>query len=349
MYIKTPNLLFFSARLKLTAWYVGIILFITGAISCVFYLRASLIIHQQFNQIEQRWQKEQRRSSTPPEEVQIGLLILADNLHSAKRDLAMQLLFINAGIAVFVSISGYILSGKTLAPIQKVYEEQKRFITDAAHELRTPITALKTSLEVNLMDKKLPKLSQIILKENLEDVVQLEKLATRLLRLSHPEKIVSNLQTQPLDEITQSALRVVEPLAKKKKITLEYTPPHKELMIPGEKDSLIELLLIILDNAIKYSPSKTTISVVATSRSSYAHIAITDQGVGIPPDDVPHIFDRFYRVDVSRTEAFSNADFHSHGLGLSIAQKIVYEHRGKISVKSTLSEGTTFVISLPLR
>jgi signal transduction histidine kinase len=131
-------------------------------------------------------------------------------------------------------------------------------------------------------------------------------------------------------------------LAAKKHITIINT--SNNLYVLGLRQNLVELFIILLDNAIKYSESNTTITIRSKKTRTYALIDIKDEGVGISKNDIAHIFDRFYRSDKSRSKEV----IKGYGLGLSIAQKIVEEHRGKIEVTSTMNKGSTFTIYLPL-
>ena len=222
-------------------------------------------------------------------------------------------------------------------------EEQKRFIGDAAHELKTPITALKTSLEVNLMDKDLDTKSHNILRENLEDVASLESLTKSLLHLARLDGQQSKFSEINLTEIIDRAIKHVRPLAKKKNVTLNTNQISQKLMIKGDKEMILDLLLIFLDNAIKFSPEKSQISLIVKPLANQVVIKIKDTGIGIAKHHLPHIFDRFYRVDQAR----SNSDEGGHGLGLAVAKQIIDQHHGSVSVKSEVGKGTTFTIKLP--
>lgn len=335
--------MFSSARFHLTMLYVFIILMITGAISFLFYIQTSLVIENRFRQIELRWQKEyfpqyniQNYSYQPP-------IFFAKDISDAKRAIILQLLLVNGCIAAMVGILGYYLSGRTLSPIKDVYQAQKQFIADAAHELKTPITALKTSLEVNMMDPHLSELTKRILKENFEDVLNLETLTNNLLKLARFEQSKVEFTAVSIKEILEQAIKMVKPLAKKKKITINIVKQEKDTTVEGDKTGLTEVLVILLDNAVKYSPAETTIDVAIRKTRGNFFILVQDHGVGIPKQHLPHIFDRFYRIDTSR----SKVNAVGHGLGLSIAQKIMKEHHGSLTVKSVIDQGSTFIMQLP--
>lgn len=330
--------MFTSARFKLTGWYLLIILVMTGTLSGLFYLRTSYVLEQEFRRIEQRF----LRNGYYTPSISLQLQIVAEDLDNTRRQILLQILSINGLIAVFFGVAGFILSGKTLQPIKETMQEQKRFIADAAHELRTPLTALKTSLEVNLMDESLSKKSRVILQENLEDVTSLEQLTNSLLRLSRLEDHRSHFESVFISDTLTKAIKHVKPLANKKSITFEQSVP-KDLIISGDPGALLDLCIIFLDNAIKYSHPKSTVGVTACTRRSEIQLEISDSGVGISKEHVEHIFDRFYRVDQAR----SKLDSGGYGLGLAVAQKIMTQHQGSISVRSELGKGTTFTLRFP--
>jgi signal transduction histidine kinase len=257
--------------------------------------------------------------------------------------LKIMLLIINISILGLSGIAAYFLAGKTLKPIKKMMDDQNRFVTDASHELRTPLTSIRTEIEVNLRDKNLNlKDSKKLLQSNLEEVIHLQSLTDYLMELT-PTGFNDNLmKIVSLKETMNKSINNISVLTVKKKI--EIINEIQDIHVLGLQQNLIELFIILLDNAIKYSDSKTTITITSTTSRTYALIHITDQGMGMSQNDISHIFDRFYRSDKSRSK--DNAK--GYGLGLSIAQKIVHEHKGKIEVKSTLNKGSTFIIYLPL-
>jgi signal transduction histidine kinase len=144
-----------------------------------------------------------------------------------------------------------------------------------------------------------------------------------------------------LQPIVEKAITQIDPLLRDKVITLKKDI-HDGVLF-GNADLLTELMAILLDNAVKYSPKATTITISSKIQKKDLIILIKDQGVGINREDIPYIFNRFYRADVSRSKI--NVD--GYGLGLSIAKKIVDVHKGLITVQSTVNKGTTFTISLP--
>lgn len=262
-----------------------------------------------------------------------------------KKRLAIQLISINGGIFIFASIAGYFLAGRTLKPISLMVTDQKRFIADASHELKTPITSLRSEIEVGLNDKKMTlKDSKLLLASNLEEVIKLQNLIETLLTLSKKEelRVDNNFQSVSLEKVIANALKKLNGSVKKKNIRINAET--RNIHVRGLEDKLTELFVILLDNAIKFSFDGTRIDIKIQKNSAFARISLKDQGIGISQSDLKHVFDRFYRADFSRVKI----NEQGFGLGLSIAKEIVNLHSGSINVKSKLNKGTEFIVKLPL-
>lgn len=338
--------MFQSARLKLTAWYLAILLTISISFSAVIYRSVSTELDQfarvQRFRIERRLQAEEQIPEELREHLPPSPTIDLQLIEETRRRFLLYLVMVNAGIAAITGVLGYFLAGKTLQPIQTMVDEQNRFIGDASHELRTPLTSLKTTLEVALRDKYIDVNSaKKLMNENLEDVNRLQLLSEQLLQLTQFEKPNDYFPMKKVHvpTIVQHAIRTIQPLAETKSITLHTSVV--EATINGNADALVHLLVIILDNAIKYSHTKSKISLTAQNEKGWVCIRISDSGIGISEKDLTHVFDRFYRADEARTQN----GVGGYGLGLSIAYKIVQSHNGTISIESKKSKGTTVSVS----
>lgn len=334
--------MFESARLKLTAWYLLLIMLVSLSFSAVIYNAISTEINR-FARM-QRFRIERKMVIPFPSDVPRLPSLDPDLVDETKARVLLILGAINAGIFVIAGGLGYFLAGRTLRPIQEMLDEQNRFIADASHELRTPITALKSNIEVTLMENKVsPTDAKKVLQDGLRDVNQLQSLSDALLQLAQyqsPQPIRTKT-TIEISEVVKEAVQSVQPQAKQKKIKIKNSvQTHK---IPGDTQSLQELFVILLDNAIKYSPESSEIVIGSHVTDGIVVLNVKDTGIGIPEEDLPHVFDRFYRVDKSR----SKNTVAGYGLGLSIAKKIVETHHGSIQVLSTLNEGTEFKVKLP--
>lgn len=331
--------MFEKARLKLTAWYLVIIMVVSAAFSVAMYH----ISANELNRLEriQRLRQENRLRLNFPRRVPV---IDPEVIAEAKNRLKAILILINLGVVGFSAGAGYFLAGRTLRPIKQMVEEQGRFITDASHELRTPITSLKSELEVNLRNKSIDKNTRKILESNLEDVNNLQLLSDNLIRLAQYQKGNGvKIEEVSLEEISQAALKKISNLAKNKQITIKNQINNYNF--EGDKQSLVELLVIFLDNAIKYSHKNRTVTMSSKSLDHSIMVEVKDEGIGIAQGDLPHLFDRFYRADKSRSKAGSKG----YGLGLSIAKQIIDKHQGLVKVESKLGKGTAFSIQLPVK
>ncbi len=312
-------------------------------ISSLFSFVIYTSINSEFKRIEY-YQKErqERLQKQMPQYIPDEPTLVMDAVHEARNRVILTLLFINAGILVISGGAGYFLAGRTLRPIQKVLDEQKRFVVDASHELRTPLTALRSELEVSLREKNLSVSGmKRLLKSNLEEVIHLQTLSDGLLTLAKNHNVEKFSFTHTtLLSVLEDSLKKVMPLAKKKKITIMHTIDDGKLY--GNKQALSELFIILLDNAIKYSPEKSEIIIKSKKSKKQLSVQIIDRGIGIDREEKPYIFDRFYRADKARTHSGSSG----YGLGLSIAKKILTDHGGEILVSST--RGSTFTVKLPL-
>lgn len=351
--------MFRLARLKLTGWYLLIIMLISTAFSLVAYKGITAELERGFRWAELRLRAEEPGFRLPrpippnPEGLSPELrgtpprFLLAEDLEAAKRQVIFHLLSINGVILVVSAAVGYFLAGKTLKPIEDALEEQKRFVADASHELRTPLTALKTSIEVNLRDEGLPEQARQILEDNLKDVDSLESLTDSLLHLAQHQKGEHDIEIEPVEinAVIQDVFKQIQPLAEEKGLEVKLDIEPTGQVVNADKACLKKLIVVFLDNAIKYTPKGGRISVAAKSFKKYLTLTIEDTGVGIEEKHLPYIFDRFYRVESSR----SKSEAAGFGLGLSLAKRIIEAHQGSIDVASVVGKGTTFTIKLPLK
>lgn len=335
--------MFKKARIKLTVWYLLIIM----SISTCF----SLTIHKFLSREVERFERMQRnriiqKMFTPPPLRSPDIKVDIELLKETKMRITTTLILLNGTILILAGTLGYFLAGKTLKPIQEMVDEQNRFISDASHELKTPLTSLKTAMEVNLRDKNLTlNNAKALMRESLIEIDRLQSLSEELLKLAQYEKPNGNLKfsTVNLAVIIKEAINKIKPLADIKEI--EIINKGKRIEVQGNKYGLIDLIVILLDNAVKYSPQKNKVVIAVEKSETAVAVSIKDNGVGISKHDIPHIFDRFYRSDSTR----SKSKTEGYGLGLSIAKKIADIHSAKILVESRLNKGTKFTIKFPAK
>lgn len=300
--------LFNKARIKLTVAYLLIIMLI----SLFFSFNIYGIMSRELD-------RGKRMMRLPDQELMT---------QEIKKIVTRQLVMTNLWILILSGGAGYFLAGLTLKPIEAAMEEQKRFISDASHELRTPLTVIKTETEVTLRDKKLDlKMAKKQLISNLEEAEKLKKLTDYLLRIDRNNG-------EKMKEVNLKLL--AEEVIKKMKIRVNLKAENVKVLV--NKTAIEELLTILMDNAVKYSGKDGKISVTIKPHL----IEVKDNGMGIRESDIPHIFDRFYRADMSRTKN----KIEGYGLGLAIAKNIVEAHKGKIEVESEVGKGSVFRVMI---
>mgnify|MGYP001351301775 CR=1 FL=1 len=268
---------------------------------------------------------------------------LRERVAEGRRELAMRLVGLNILILLGGSAVSYYLARRTLKPIEENMEAQNQFVSDASHELRTPLTALQTTNEVALRKSKVssPEAKEIF-KHNVEEVTKLKLLTDSLLNLAKTDNGVTNFRLIDISDVVTDALNKVVNTALEKDITVDDNVP--KIKVRGNKDSLSQAVAIILDNATKYSPHKSKVEITAQEDTKYMWISVKDEGAGIKAVHLPHIFDRFYRADSSRSKQAAEG----FGIGLALAKKIIEQHNGEIIAASTPGKGSTFTIKLPL-
>ena len=259
---------------------------------------------------------------------------------SALRAMAGNLLLIALAALVVLLGCSYLLSGVAARPVERAWQEQQRFLSDASHELKTPLTVILSSADL-LRRSAAPEQEAYI--DNIQaESRRMRSLVEDMLTLFRAQKSAGTLPdtTADVSETAVTAALRFEPVAFEAGHLLEYDIAPG-LSARGDGAKLGQALAVLLDNAVKYAAPGTPIQLDAVRQGSRAVLTVTDRGEDIPADKLPHIFDRFYRADEART------DGSSFGLGLAIAKAIVDAHRGTIRCESG-GGVTRFIISLPL-
>ena len=237
-----------------------------------------------------------------------------------------------------------------IARLQAAFERQKQFTSDASHELRTPLAVMRGDIEITLRRERSAEEYKRALTSNLAEIMRLSRLVEDLLTLARGDSGRIELRREPVDlnDLCRRMAEYIAPLADQRDQTLIYEPPpgaeNAPVMISADVLRIKQLLLNLLDNAIKYTDRRGRIVLGLKTEDKVAIITVADTGRGIPPEDLPHIFERFFR----RSAKTADRTAPGFGLGLSIVKWIVDSHGGRIEAKSEVGKGTEFIVRLPM-
>ncbi len=333
-----------TATARLTMSYLLIIMLMSVGFSVIFYHTSS---HELGRQVPppnyaQTPQPTTYNEDGPYDRDHRYDAFFAARIAEARRSLMQNLIIVNAATLVIGGFVSYGLARRTLEPIEANMEAQTQFVSNAAHELRTPLTSLKTANEVALRHTKFDQSQmETVLQQNIEDVTRLQQLTNGLLDLARPDGTKLKMTNVSLQVVVSDAMNQVIAPAQAKNIAVDDQVGTDIVM--ANQPALTQVVVILLDNAIKYSPDKSTVTVRSYMKNKLVHLEVQDNGIGITADDLPHIFQRFYRADTART---GNADHRGYGIGLAIADKIMHMHGGKIDVTSEEGKGSMFTVRL---
>jgi heavy metal sensor kinase len=230
-----------------------------------------------------------------------------------------------------------------IARLDAAFQRQRQFTADASHEMRTPLTAIKGQIEVALSRPRDAEAYREVLRGANEEVDRLIRLVGSLLTLARADAGEIPLAAEPvsLAELVAAAVEQVRPAAEGKRITVDVTA-GPDATVRADQDLLLQLLLNLLDNALKYTPEGGRVTAGWSADGASARVWVEDTGIGIDASEQPRIFDRFYRVDKARSRAAGGS-----GLGLSISRWIAEAHKGGVSVESSPGRGARFTVTLP--
>jgi signal transduction histidine kinase len=230
-----------------------------------------------------------------------------------------------------------------LGRLEDAFRRERQFTADASHELRTPLAAMQMIISATLTRRRSTDDYEQALGDLGHEVERLRTLTEGLLQLARGDlkRAVTKAEEVDLTLLLKDVIDSLQPLAEEKGLRIINQTPDADLLIHGDSDTLIRLFVNLVDNAIKYT-EQGAITVIASAADQQVHVTISDTGMGIAPAHLPQIFERFYRVDQSRSK-------EGAGLGLAIAREVTQAHGGTLSVTSELGQGTTFTVQLPKR
>lgn len=322
------------ARVRLTALY--------SLLSLSFFWFLSLIIYIWFAQSlgEGYITKVQERNVGILENISIVRIA-----GSIALDRVRDILFIvNGGLLFFIPAFGWFLTSRTLEPIEEAHEQQKQFISDVSHGVRTPLSILSGEMEVVLQKKRKVLDYKKIIESSKEEIDRLSKLADNLLVLARGEQGKKQIMFEQVDmvDIICNLLYSYRIRIRNKNIIIDFRPPEKTIVVYSQEAMLKTLFSNILDNALKYTKTNGTIRIEIKNTPQYCVVSVKDNGIGIAKAEQKRIFERFYRAHESK-----KPEIKGYGLGLAIVKAIIDWHKGKIEVISDLGKGAKFTVYLP--
>lgn len=318
--------IFLRTRIILTIYYVSVVTVIMSVFSIFLYLA-----------LEQNLQ-----------DSMVELPIVAEStrhlLHMAREHLAHTIITIDSITLIVVAVLCYLLAGWTLRPIKRALDDQRAFSADASHELRTPLAVIQSESEVLLrtVSPTIDEYRHVVMSAR-EEVLRMKKIVDGLLVLARSEQI-ANGRFQPVDlgPLLDDIVGTFAPIAIARTVILSSHNVQDTLTIKGHETKLRHAFGNVLKNALDFTPSGKSVIVRLIKRGERAIVEIVDTGTGITQDDLPHVFERFYKSNGSREER------NGTGLGLAITKEIIENHNGLVSITSTLGEGTCVVFDFPL-
>jgi signal transduction histidine kinase len=278
-----------------------------------------------------------------------GLLVTGQSLEAEQTALHSLVLVLVAGggLGLLLSLgAAWFLSGRALIPIQHAVQRQQEFVADASHELRTPLTVLRSATDLLNQHRQQPLDDNGELFDDVRaEIGRMERLAQDMLTLARSDAGGLELMTAPLQlgPLASDVVRRTMPLAVSHEVQLSVADEAPEITVDADPDRLQQVLLILIDNAIKHTRAGGKVEVSIRRHGGSAQLSVADTGSGIAPEDLPRIFDRFYRADRARARAQGGT-----GLGLAIARMLVEAHHGQLQIASTVSVGTQVSVLLPL-
>jgi signal transduction histidine kinase len=291
-------------------------------------------------------------------------IAVADEIELEDRYADLIAAFGGAALAavVLVAVGGWLLARKSTKPVEQSIAHMRRFMADAAHELRTPLTVVRSRAEVALQRSRAPEDYVSALHGIERETTRVSRIVEDLLMLARADAGERPIERRRvfLDDLALDAAEAARVIAERRQVRVEVGE-FEEAAIVGDAQLLRQLALILLDNAVKFTGPSGVVRVSVRATASLVTLTVADTGVGIPSDQLPHVFERFYRGDPARSrqpattpetgvEPTANATHDSSqgaGLGLAIAQWIAEQHAGSIRIDSQAGRGTRVVVQLP--
>lgn len=333
--------MFKKAKVKLTLFYSILFLALFWIFSFGLYFWISNSFGENYiSQVQEQKQVGQFEGEFDDKNEEMLLNIAGEVAITKLRNM---LLILNGGLLIIIPVVAWVLTRRTLTPVQQIHEQQKQFVSDVSHELRTPLSVMSGEIEIALRKSRKTNEYIQVLTSSKQELGHLISLVENLLFLAKEDQKAISLQSEKVDltDILNNVISTLKEKIIKKKITLKLKPADESITIIGQASMLRQLFFNIIDNAIIYTPENGKIDIALSTNTNHAIIKVKDTGIGITPQEQKKVFERFYRVDSSRSHT------KGYGLGLAICQSIVSIHKGHIDITSKPGKGTTVSVYLP--
>lgn len=327
-----------SPRIHMTLWYVAIVSVVAVIFAGFIYQVTIANIMRHSMVLQSRMRASFNRPHLPKELLER----IAEDQDEVEHLLLLRLTLITGAIIAAAAVASYHLAGKSLKPLEEAITLQKQFVTDTSHELKTPIAALRTHLEVALKEKKISqKEYKVALTEALATVIDMQEMVHKMLQSSQLSEHVFTKRQVSVNTILKKVIARIQKTYYSKEITYDIDVAPVELLI--DPRHLEQLLTIVIENAAKYCRQNGRVLISLIQQKKSIQLKITDDGDGIAKKDLKYVFNRFYRADASRARNKK----HGQGLGLSIAKNLLKVYGGEITIDSREGSGTEVSITFP--
>ena len=328
--------MFRSARLRLTIIYCIVFFSIFWLFSGGLYVWMDQSFGEGYITTVTTKQEQSGETVSSPKAARIAGDVALDRLKYT-------LIILNGDLLFTIPELAWLLTSRTLKPIEKTYAKQRQFVSDASHELRTPLTIMQGELDVTLKKERSPSDYQATLKSTREELKRLHALTEALLFVARADQSQLHGARSAVDltDVITEVISRLQPLADAKAIAVSFEPPATQLAVGGSEAMLRQLATNLVENAIKFTPKSGQVSVSAEASHHSIVFRVTDNGIGMTKEAAQQAFERFYRADEARQRS------RGFGLGLSISKAIVEQHGGTIDIESEVKRGTTVVVTLP--
>ncbi len=338
--INSFNQRFKTSIIKLTLLYVGILVGILFVSSSVLYSAFSKRLEHRYRGFSPAEAEIVLEPGQPPR-------ITYPTPDDVRADLIYSLILVNGFLLFIASALSYRLAAETLKPLKDAYEREKRFLGDASHELRTPLAILQADLENELLNVHGSKIAHARASSNLEEVKRMGSLISGLLTLSRLSEDGIKSKSIYVDinipDFIQDICKRLSAIAEQQHVALTFEKPENPMHIFSNEKLISEAVTNVIKNAILYNKMNGTVTVSLVEKDNAAEITVADTGIGMSKKDLDKVFDRFYRVDKSRSRQTGGS-----GLGLAIVRSSIEQAGGTISLESELDKGTTVKLRIPL-